>query len=141
MKQSGGAVAGRKGSWNDSTRNMAAVPESLPGVARINDNRFVRSVFARAPAASAPSPSSPPAFPWQQQVARLAGAFDPRRIVVGSAVSVSLCQTNRRLGQRAFAHLPSPARGINGNTREGAYMCEADAQGSGNRAAKSERHP
>lgn len=28
-----------------------------------------------------------------------------------------------------------------GNTKRGAYMCEADAQSAGNRAAKNERHP
>jgi hypothetical protein len=28
-----------------------------------------------------------------------------------------------------------------GNTKRGAYMCEADAQAAGNRAAKNERHP
>ena len=28
-----------------------------------------------------------------------------------------------------------------GNTKSGAYMCEAEAQASGNRAAKNERHP
>jgi hypothetical protein len=28
-----------------------------------------------------------------------------------------------------------------GHTKEGAYMCEADAEAAGNRAAKNERHP
>ena len=28
-----------------------------------------------------------------------------------------------------------------GHTKRGAYMCEADAQAAGNRAAKNERHP
>jgi hypothetical protein len=28
-----------------------------------------------------------------------------------------------------------------GNTKRGAFMCEADAQAAGNRAAKNERHP
>ena len=28
-----------------------------------------------------------------------------------------------------------------GNTKSGAYMCEAEAQTAGNRAAKNERHP
>jgi hypothetical protein len=28
-----------------------------------------------------------------------------------------------------------------GNTKRGAYMCEAEAQAAGNRAAKNERHP
>jgi hypothetical protein len=28
-----------------------------------------------------------------------------------------------------------------GNTKSGAYMCESEAQASGNRAAKNERHP
>ena len=28
-----------------------------------------------------------------------------------------------------------------GHTKEGAYMCEADARAAGDRAAKNERHP
>jgi hypothetical protein len=28
-----------------------------------------------------------------------------------------------------------------GNTKHGEYMCEADAQAAGNRAAKNEHHP
>jgi hypothetical protein len=28
-----------------------------------------------------------------------------------------------------------------GHTKRGAYMCEAEAQASGNRAAKNEHHP
>jgi hypothetical protein len=28
-----------------------------------------------------------------------------------------------------------------GNTKHGEYMCEADAQSAGNRAAKNEHHP
>ena len=28
-----------------------------------------------------------------------------------------------------------------GHTKRGAYMCESDAQGAGNRAAKNESHP
>ena len=28
-----------------------------------------------------------------------------------------------------------------GNTKRGEYMCEADAQSAGNRAAKNEKHP
>jgi hypothetical protein len=28
-----------------------------------------------------------------------------------------------------------------GNTKQGAYMCEADVQAAGNRAAKNDRHP
>ena len=28
-----------------------------------------------------------------------------------------------------------------GNTKQGTYMCEADAKGAGDRAAKNEKHP
>jgi hypothetical protein len=28
-----------------------------------------------------------------------------------------------------------------GNTKQGAYMCEADAKAAGDRASKTERHP
>lgn len=36
---------------------------------------------------------------------------------------------------------PFPCTRDYGNTKHGAYMCEADAQAAGNRAAKNERHP
>ena len=33
------AVASRKGSWNNRRRNLATIPEILPGAARLNDKR------------------------------------------------------------------------------------------------------
>ena len=45
-------------------------------------------------------------------------------------ITVTSTTTNRREGRRNYGH-----------TKEGAYMCEADAKAAGNRAAKDEKHP
>jgi hypothetical protein len=40
-----------------------------------------------------------------------------------------------------ISSLQSATKNSTGYTKSGAYMCEADAQASGNRTAKNERHP
>jgi hypothetical protein len=40
-----------------------------------------------------------------------------------------------------FAGTSDHGRNFYGNTRQGAYMCEADARAAGNRAAFDEHHP
>jgi phosphoribosylaminoimidazole carboxylase (NCAIR synthetase) len=40
-----------------------------------------------------------------------------------------------------FAGASDHGRNFYGHTREGAYMCEADARAAGNRAAFDEHHP
>lgn len=40
-----------------------------------------------------------------------------------------------------FAGVSSHGRSYYGTTKEGAYMCEADAMAEGNRAARDERYP
>jgi hypothetical protein len=104
--------------------------------------------FAPAPAAPAPTPApaatqSGSLFPWQR----------PAAPPVGSAASTG---SGSLLAQQAQYRCPGstvvwvnehshiyhfPGTRNYGNTKQGAYMCEADAQASGNRAAMNERHP
>ena len=64
-----------------------------------------------------------------------------RRFHVGTAGPVSPPRSGRSLGQRTRTFTTSLGTRDYGNTKRGEYMCEADAQAAGNRAAKNERHP
>jgi hypothetical protein len=100
------AVASRKSGWNNKWRNLATVPESLPGPACLNhepsaagricaSNASASScVFARADtirftlSVAAASSSTR----WERRA-------DWRRICVAAGSSVSLSRINCRLGQ------------------------------------------
>jgi hypothetical protein len=99
-------VASRKGGWDNKRRNLATVPESLPGAARLNDERSAAGricasnasdsscAFARADTigftVSVAAASS--STRWERRV-------DCGRICVVAGSSVSLSRINRRLGQ------------------------------------------
>jgi hypothetical protein len=107
------AVASRKGSWNYKWRNLATVPEILPGAARLNDKRSAAGRICASNASSCayasadtigftvPVAAASSSARWKRRVER-------RRICVGAGSSVSLSRIDCRLGQRAFAHLPFP---------------------------------
>jgi hypothetical protein len=101
------AVASRKGGWNNKRRNLATIPEILPGAARLDDKRSATGRIY----ASACSSTGSRAFAsadtirftvsvaaasnsagWQRRV-------DRRRICVGAGSSISLSRINCRLGQ------------------------------------------
>jgi hypothetical protein len=101
--------------------------------------------FASAPVAPvpAPAPSSAPTqsgslFPWQRPAA-------PASTGGGSASAQQAqyrCPGSTVVWVNEHSHIYHfPGTRGYGNTKRGAYMCEADAQASGNRAAKNERHP
>jgi len=103
--------------------------------------------FAPAPAAPAPTPapSSAPTqsgslFPWQRPAA-------PSAETAASTRSTSAQEAQYRCPGSTVVwvneHSSYHFRGTRdyGDTKPGAYMREADAQASGNRAAKNERHP
>ena len=99
-------MASRKGGWDNKRRNLATVPESLPGAARLNDERSAAGricasnasasscAFARADTigftVSVAAASS--STRWERRV-------DCRRICVAAGSSVSLSRINCRLGQ------------------------------------------
>jgi hypothetical protein len=110
-----------------------------------------------APAAPAPAPAPAPTqqqgswFPWQQPSAPASapapanyGAPAP----TGAASSASAQQAQYRCPGATVVWVNEkshiyhfPGTRDYGNTKRGEYMCEADAQAAGNRAAKNERHP
>jgi hypothetical protein len=101
-----------------------------------------------APAAPAPAPAPVPTqsgslFPWQQPASPSAGGA-----VSTGGGSVSPQQAQYRcpgstvvwVNEHSHIYHFAGTRDY-GNTKSGAYMCESEAQASGNRAAKNERHP
>jgi hypothetical protein len=101
--------------------------------------------FAPAPA-PAPAPSPAPTqsgslFPWQQPTvpapaATGTGGFASPQEAQYRCPGATVVWVNEHSHIYHF-----PGTRDYGNTKRGAYMCEADAQTAGNRAAKNERHP
>jgi cation diffusion facilitator CzcD-associated flavoprotein CzcO len=108
------AVASRKGSWDNRRRNLATIPEILPGAARLDDKRSAtRRIYASA-CSSTGSYASADAIGFTVSMAAASSStgwkrrVDRRRICFATAGPVSLSRINGRLGQRAFSHLPFP---------------------------------
>ena len=104
--------------------------------------------FAPATPAPAPAPSPAPTqsgslFPWQRPAAPPAGSAASSG---GGSASPQEAQyrcpgsTVVWVNEHSQHHYFPGTRDY-GNTKSGAYMCEAEAQTAGNRAAKNERHP
>ncbi len=85
-----------------------------------------------APAPMAPAPSVTPTGAGEFATEQQARALCPSDTVVW---------VNTLSHVYHFTGLSSHERSYYGHTKEGAYMCEADAKAAGNRAAKDERHP
>ena len=104
------------------------------------------------PRARARSPQTGSLFPWQQPAAT---APAPAPATYGSAPPATAAGASASAQQAQYrcpgatlvwvnekSHIYHfPGTHDYGNTKRGAYMCEADAQAAGNRAAKNEHHP
>ena len=139
--------------WGD----VAAVLEAMSGAVsqyRRRKHRAPRRRFAPAAPAPAPAPAPPQTgslFPWQQPAAP-APAPAPSTYNMptpaGPASSASPQEAQYRcpgatvvwVNERSRIYHFAGTRDY-GHTKRGAYMCEADAQTAGNRAAKNESHP
>ena len=97
------AVASRKGGWNNRRRNLASIPEILPGAARLDDKRSAAGRIYASPSTRAFASTDAIGFTvsvaaassstgWQRRV-------DRRRICVGAGSSILLSGINGRLGQ------------------------------------------
>ncbi len=101
-----------------------------------------------APAAPAPAPTSAPTqsgslFPWQRPAAPPAGSAASTGSGSASAQEAQdRCRGSIVVWVNEHSHIYHfPGTRDYGHTKSGAYMCEAEAQTSGNRAAMNERQP
>ena len=104
--------------------------------------------FAPATPAPAPAPSPAPTqsgslFPWQRPAAPPAGSAASTGGGSASPQEAQYrCPGSTVVWVNEHSHIYHfPGTRDYGNTKSGAYMCEAEAQTAGNRAAKNERHP
>ena len=96
---------------------------------------------AAAPTAPAgyqppPAPAPPPFAPSPHVGATGAGQFTTDAQARARCPSDTVVWVNTKSNVYHFA-----GRRDYGNTKQGAYMCEADAKAAGDRAAKNEKHP
>jgi hypothetical protein len=105
--------------------------------------------FAPAPA-PAPAPAQQGSlFPWQQPSAPATapapanyGAPAPTGAAASAQQAQYRCPGATVVWVNEKSHIYHfPRTHDYGNTKRGAYMCEAEAQAAGNRAAKNEHHP
>jgi hypothetical protein len=101
-----------------------------------------------APATPAPAPTPAPTqsgslFPWQRPAAPPAGSAASSGGGSASAQEAQYhCPGSTVVWVNEHSHIYHfPGTRDYGHTKSGAYMCEAEAQTSGNRAAMNERHP
>jgi hypothetical protein len=99
-----------------------------------------------APATPAPTPAptqSGSLFPWQRPAAPPAGSTASTGGGSASAQEAQYrCPGSTVVWINEHSHIYHfPETRDYGHTKSGAYMCEAEAQTSGNRAAMNERHP
>ena len=91
---------------------------------------------APAPMAPAPAPVPAPVAPRPQVGATGAGQFTTDTQARARCPSDTVVWVNTKSSIYHFA-----GKRDYGNTKQGAYMCEADAKAAGDRAAKNEKHP
>jgi hypothetical protein len=101
-----------------------------------------------APATPAPAPSPAPTqsgslLPWQRPAVTPAGSAASTGGGSGSAQDAQIrCPGSTVVWVNEHSHIYHfPGTRDYGRTTSGAYMCEAEAQASGSRAAMNERHP
>jgi len=117
-------------------------------------NETIPQGTAAAPApapAPAPSQNTGSLFPWQQPAAPAPAPAPssygaPAPTGAGQFASAQeaqyRCPGATVVWVNEHSHIYHfPGTRDYGHTKQGAYMCEADAQSTGNRAAKNERHP
>ena len=83
-----------------------------------------------------PAPAPPPFAPTPHVGATGAGQFATDAQARARCPSDTVVWVNTKSNIYHFA-----GRRDYGNTKQGAYMCEADAKAAGDRAAKNEKHP
>jgi hypothetical protein len=116
-------------------------------------NETIPQGAAAAPA-PAPAPTTGSLFPWQQPAAPAQApapapaTYNPAPAATGAGQFASDQQARVRCPSDTVVWVNTRSRIYHfagtrdyGNTKQGAYMCEADARAAGDRAAMNEHHP
>jgi hypothetical protein len=125
-------------------------------------NETIPQGAATAPAPT-PAPTTGSLFPWQQPAAPAPApapapanynpapaptTYSPAPAATGAGQFASDQQARARCPSDTVVWVNTRSRIYHfagtrdyGNTKQGAYMCEADARGAGDRAAMNEKHP
>jgi hypothetical protein len=112
-------------------QGAAAAPPPAPAPAPVQNSG---SLFPWQQPASAPAPA--PMAPATTATPTGAGQFASDQQAKYRCPSDTVVWVNNNSGVYHF-----PGTHNYGHTKEGAYMCEADAKAAGDRAAKNEKHP
>jgi hypothetical protein len=116
-------------------------------------NETIPQGAAAAPAPMpAPAPTTGSLFPWQQPAASAPApapaTYNPAPAATGAGQFTSDQQARARCPSDTVVWVNTRSRIYHfagtrdyGNTKQGAYMCEADARAAGARAAMNEHHP
>lgn len=107
--------------------STAAVPAPAPSMHTVPAPPSAQTELAPAPAA-APAPTG-------------AGEFATEQLARSRCPSDTVVWVNNLSHVYHFPGTSTHGRSYYGHTKEGAYMCEADAKAAGNRQALDERHP
>jgi hypothetical protein len=116
-------IAACKSGTENAPPPAAAAPAAPPPAA------------APAPAPMAPAPAAP-AAPKPMAAPTGAGEFQTEAEAKGRCPTDTVVWVNTKSGVYHFAGTKSY-----GHTKQGAYMCEADAKAAGRRASEREKHP
>ena len=129
------AAGQKKADYVTACRAGAVAPVATPAAAA---PAAPAAAPAATPAAAAPPPVAPAAAPAKPRVAApaAAGGFAADTQAKAHCPADTVVWVNTKSGVYHFAGTHNY-----GTTRQGAYMCEADAKAAGDRAAENEKHP
>jgi hypothetical protein len=128
------AIQAAKQRKKDFIAACRAGTETIPGGAAAAPAPAPQPTTAPAPApAPAPTTTAAPSAPTTPTAAN---QFQTEQQAQGRCFGQTVVWVNTRSHIYHFAGTRDY-----GHTKQGAYMCEADATAAGNRAAKNEKHP
>ena len=141
-------MAGRQGRRHDERRDLATVPLSMQdstedrGSGPVDFRRAsARPVNAHGACAAAHTNKTGPA-PAAVPTPTGAGEFASEQQARARCPADTIVWVNTLSHVYHYRSVSSHGRSYYRNTKEGAYMCEADAKAEGDRAAaRDERHP
>ena len=129
----------KKADYVAACRAGAATPAATPAAAPAAPAPAPAAAPAPAPTVAAPPPAPAPVVtPAKAKVAAPTGAggFTTDAQAKGHCPADTVVWVNTKSGIYHFAGTHNY-----GTTKQGAYMCEADAKAAGDRAAENEKHP